>query len=515
MFDPTPEQQAIISAAESSDSSLMISALAGCAKTSTITMLAPKLKTKSVLALAFNKKIATELERVLPSNFVVKTMNSLGHSAFASAIARRLTLESNKISKLVTAASKASGGFSDDEWTTTRNLVSKARSLGLIPSRYPQARKALLSDDSWGWDICADALAIDLTESSMVLARSILEQSIDLALAGTIDFDDQIYMSTMFMGLYPKFHTVIIDEAQDLSPLNHIQLRKVVQNRLIVVGDPKQAIYAFRGADSSSMEKIREIRKDWIDLPLNLTFRCPKNIVDRQLSHAPNFRAAPSAPLGIILDYRQEEHWTISTSHNPNAAAPMPSCQPQAILCRNNAPLISMAFKLLRKRIGINMLGRDFGKSLTSLLKKICGEDNGLPADVCISRIREWSEKEVRLARANDKEEKIDSITDRGESLVAVIESGDIENLGDLKRGLAELFDKTEGQVTLSSGHKAKGLEWHTVLHLDPFRVPSKWARLARDDGNEIPWQQEMNLKYVIETRAKHTLVLANLEQFE
>lgn len=519
MFDPTEEQRAIIEAAKSSSSSLMISALAGCAKTTTMALASRALPTKSILALAFNKKIATELEAALPQHVVVKTMNSLGHGAFAQAIGRRLTLDGKKISKLVTALSRASGGgFSDDEWGNIRNLVNRARASGLIPARYPQARKSLLSDDSWGWTTVAESLGIELTETLMLNSRKILEQSIDLALSGTIDYDDQIYMSTLFTGLYPRFHTVLVDEAQDLSPLNHLQLKKVVQERLIVVGDPKQAIYAFRGADSSSMERIRALRPDWLDFPLTLTFRCPRNIVSRQQDHAPGYRAAESAPEGFVNN-TQEQEWGIGVYERDGPvtktdAGPFSLVfNPDAILCRNNAPLISLAFKLLRKRIGINMLGRDFGKSLKSLVTKICGDNDGLEASACAAKISEWRDRETRLALAADKEEKLDRISDQAESLIAVIESGNTRNLGDLKRGLSDLFEK-EGSIILSSGHKAKGLEWHTVLHLDPWRIPSKWARRARDDGDEIPWQQEMNLRYVIESRTKHTLILANLENF-
>lgn len=501
-FPPTEEQAEIIAAASLRSESLMVSALAGCAKTSTLVMLAPVLQTRSVLALAFNKKNVEELVKVLPSHFLVKSMNGLGHGAFASATGRRLILESNKISKLVTAHSKSVGGLADEEWSNLRNTITRARILGLVPAKYPQGRKSLLSDDSWGWEAVCDSISLDLSEELMVSSRELLSQSIDLALAGTIDYDDQIYMSTLFSGVYPRMHTVIVDEAQDLSPLNHIQIRKCNPQRVICVGDPRQAIYAFRGADSSSMEKIRALRESWINLPLTMTFRCPKAVVQRQLKHAPEFRAAESAPEGLVLDLRQEEHWTFEQA------------KPNTVLCRNNAPLIALAFKLIKKRIGVNVLGRDFGKSLKTLVKKVCGEDESQDVVLCAEKLHEWEEKEVRLARANDKEEKIGRIRDQYESLVAIIESGEVKTLKDILSWLLELFEEKTGQITLSTGHKAKGMEWHTVLHLDPWRIPSKWARLARDDGDEIPYQQEMNLKYVIETRAKHTLVLANLENF-
>ena len=188
---------------------------------------------------------------------------------------------------------------------------------------------------------------------------------------------------------------------------------------------------------------------------------------------------------------------------------------PNAILCRNNAPLISLAFSLIRKRIGIKVLGRDFGKSLTMMVKKVAG-DKILGVEEFVVAFREWYDKQCRLALAADKEEKIDRLRDQYESILAVVESGgkDITTVRHIITALELLFEQAAGQITLSTGHKAKGLEWHCVLHLDPWRIPSKWARLAADDNNSVPLEQEYNLQYVIETRAKNTLILANLEQF-
>ena len=65
------------------------------------------------------------------------------------------------------------------------------------------------------------------------------------------------------------------------------------------------------------------------------------------------------------------------------------------------------------------------------------------------------------------------------------------------------------------TGHKSKGGEWDVVYHLDPFRIPSKWARTAADLGDDSQLEQERNLRYVIETRAKQELYLVNLEDME
>ena len=57
-------------------------------------------------------------------------------------------------------------------------------------------------------------------------------------------------------------------------------------------------------------------------------------------------------------------------------------------------------------------------------------------------------------------------------------------------------------------------MECDLVVHLDPWRLPSKHARKAADRGDMSQLQQEMNLKYVIETRAKETLIQATVEDF-
>ena len=69
-------------------------------------------------------------------------------------------------------------------------------------------------------------------------------------------------------------------------------------------------------------------------------------------------------------------------------------------------------------------------------------------------------------------------------------------------------FSSVKGPIQLCSGHKAKGLEWDTVFHLDPWRVPSKFAKKPEDQ------EQELNIRYVIETSPKDSLFLTKVEDF-
>ena len=504
---PTAEQSAIILAARERSESLLIRAYAGCAKTSTLEMLAPLVPTSSALALAFNVKIKKELEKRLPSHFDVKTLNGLGHSAWQRFLGRKLELDDRKLGRLVTTELKASGfDASQDDWTAIRELVSLAMRSGLVPREFH--KKGLVLDSAESWADLASEQFTPCTEAMQAISRDVLVASIKEAFKGLISFDDQIYCSAMLGGIFPKYPLVLIDEAQDLSVLNHLQVKRTASDRLIVVGDEKQAVYQFRGADSQSINKLRSLRDSWIELPLATTFRCPKIIVERSRGHAPGFIAWESNPDGHFAQVESSDGWDWTLVQSlADALGPMSSV---AVLCRNNAPLISLAFKLLRQQIGVVMLGTDIGKGLVALAKKLMPDDS-TPAVECAQLIEAWRERECSLAKAKDQESKISGITDRAECLQAILSGSAAADAGALRLATERLFNRESGHVTLATGHRAKGLDWDVVLHLDPFRIPSKFA--IRAGGAQM--EQERNLNYVIETRTRHTLIAANLEDFK
>jgi hypothetical protein len=496
---PTPEQQAIIDAAVSETLPLMVKAYAGCAKTTTLEFIAHSMSVRPSLALAFNVRIKKELEARFPGHFKVLTMNGLGHSAFGKALGKRCAVEADKTLTIMKEVVKREAIDTDqDSFVLALQLVRRARMLGLVPNGTPG--RGLVEDTEAGWQLVADSIYADPTEMMVYVARLVLKESIRQAYTGVIDFDDQIYMSTLFGGVFPRFPRVVVDEAQDLSPLNHIMVQKSSAGWLGVVGDPKQAIYAFRGADSQSMSSLRELRPAWIDLPLHTTFRCPKKIVERQSSHAPGFLAAPLAPEGEIEDWMEKDTWNLPDGE-------------MAILCRNNAPLFAMALRIIKRGIGCTLMGGEIGKGLISHAKKLLPNPD-TPADVCEQVISDWMDAEISKARANEKEELVAIIRDKGECLLAVIENGAVRCAGDIAKVLNSMFSKESLRITLATGHKAKGLEWDTVIHLDPWRVPSKYAIRALSEGNRAPLEQDMHLRYVIETRVKRRLILANLEGF-
>lgn len=520
---PTDEQQAVINEM-SSASSIMVEAYAGCTKSTTLEMSAPKVK-GAALGSAFNKKNATELEAKLPGNFKIKTFNALGHQAVAKALPQinKIILDDRKLGKIISGLAKNRKiDLSSQQWDDTRKLTAMAMQCGLTPNNEGTPQ---IQDTTENWAEIADALWITRDDFDFIaeMAHEALVEDIAQVRKGTISFDDQIYYSTCLGGVFTPYQTMFVDEYQDLNPLNIVQVQRSLLpgGKLVVVGDSRQGIYAFRGADIHGRGKLRGLipEESWKDLNLTMTFRCPKEIVRRQQHHAPGFTAWHTNSEGQfktmrspakdgIIDAKAGWTWSDLGSIIPQTA------QSMAILCRNNAPLLSMAFKLLKNGVGVAMLGRDIGKNLITLSRKIIKDDNA-PADICVGLIMDWQDAETSLAEANDHSERVASINDRAECLLAVLSSAEVRDAGQLRQALEKLFAQECGLVTLSTIHKAKGLEWDSVVHLDPWRVPSKQARRAAATGDHRAMEQEMNGLYVLETRTKHTLVNANLEDFE
>jgi superfamily I DNA/RNA helicase len=517
-MNPTEEQSAVNSAWKNSkSSSIMVSAYAGCAKTTTLELLGKEIRVPA-LALAFNKKIKEELASRFPPNFQVQTMNSLGFQALRRALpqVQKWDIDDRKMGKLVSQAFKEQSiDASEDQWALARQFVGAVMNAGVVPSEIAPSG-GLLPDEPEVWKSIADDLFIPRDDFNLLLpvARQTIIDSIRLVPKGIISFDDQIYYPALISGRFIPYPVVLVDEAQDLSPLNRELIRKSIgpTSRLIVVGDPKQAIYAFRGADSLSMQRLRGLRPEWIDLPLTLTWRCPRAIVARQQAHAPGFRAAAGAPEGVFarleVPSEVEGEAFLSWSDLEGRARPGDRI---AILCRNNAPILKLAFKLLRQQIGVSMLGRDLAGGLAAHAKKLFKSDT--PAAEMRRLLDEYLESETSKLGEGD-EAKIDSISDRVESLRAILDGSGARTGAELQSAIKTVFSKENGRVELGSIHRAKGLEWDVVVHLDPWRLPSKAARDAAKRGNEVPLEQERNLKYVCETRTKFALFEANVEEF-
>lgn len=510
----TPQQQDIIDDVLAGKS-VIVTARAGCAKTSTLERIAHALpSTTNGLALAFNVKIKKELEDRLPANWTCLTLNGLGHRAWQAGRSR-LIIDGQKPFKMVDqylADNRLTATFEEKQLYSS--LLNAARTLCLVPAGLPGTGFIPDTEDSW-MDVIAWAevdIPKDKISETIKLARGILKLSITRAFSSLLDFSDQIYMPVTFGGLWPTFDIKLGDEAQDFSAANHKMFKNVKAPQAVLVGDPKQAIYAFRGAMSDSMEQLESTMPattEWSHRKLTKTFRCGHAIVQRQKKFVPDFEASELNTEGSVVRWPDHSPGDDGSHQDTPEAVWTPDMIPDgsAILCRNNAPLIRCALRLLTAKRKVAILGNDFAARLKKDISKATkGAPGAMPISEVLEKVKTFYE--AKLEGKKPTATQLATIQEKIEAIEAFSE--DCTYLSDLSDAITRVFSDQVAPITLATGHKAKGLEWDFVIHLDPWRIPSKWA-----EGDPEAMEQEMNLKYVIETRPRHTIVLANLDDLE
>lgn len=482
-MNPTPEQLNILDAVSTTRSHLLINALAGTGKTSTLKLVetaADSIDLRPVLYLVFNKANAEKAEfkpkardddkaRRMLGSTTVRTLNSFGHRIWMKTCASNVTLDSKKVQGLLSETIKElpkpyQKEASDVYWEVVQG-VALAKAIGYVPERYfPNAKRLASFDD------LASRLDEDPSPVTRELIDSILVASIKQAYKGLLDFNDQVYMPALFGGSYPRFPLVMVDEYQDLNPCNHAMLDKLFpHSRVVGVGDPWQSIYAFRGAQQGGMA-LSKTKNSMTELPLSVSFRCPRAIVEAAHWRVPHFKWIKDGGHVERLD-------ELLSADIPNEAV---------FICRNNAPLYRLGFRLLSSGRSISISGSDIGPKLIGTMRKLGPES--LNRNQTRDVIGEW------LAQRQSKQSK--TAADMAECMMIFAEHG--ATLGQAISYAEHLFQQ-RGSIRMMTGHKSKGLEFDQVYWLDPWLC-----------GDE---EQDLNLRYVIGTRSANRLYLIDSER--
>lgn len=500
----TPQQDAFFLRLQDTDDPLILTAVAGSGKTTTLVEGVRYLR-GTVLAVAFNVKIKKTLEEKIGSIATCKTLNGLGHGAMLGFFGRGISIDPQKVGKITSELLK-DPKLEDyrDLWSPIRQLASQAKHQGIIPNGTPGLYSPLTPDTDEAWQAMADHYDIECDTTIIALARKVLRVSNTAAWQGKCDFDDQIYIPTCWGANFDKFDNVIVDEAQDLSEIQHKMLKKALSKngRLIAVGDHNQAIYGWRGAMSNSIEKLTE---EFALEPMELTvsFRCAKNIVREAKKVVPRIEWSPDSPEGKVSDL---ETFSVSTFKYGDA-----------ILCRNNAPLIKMAYRLIFAGTGVHFLGRDIGAGLKALIKTLRKRKAVSNPEQLLIALEDWKETQISVATAKGEYGAAEKINDKAGSLEAVIQGSGATNIEGVLREIDRLFGKNSAPITLSTIHRAKGLEWQRVFFLDSHLIPSRWTKKAVErDPVAYAWmeQEERNILYVGRTRAILALAYINSEDW-
>lgn len=472
---PTDEQRAIVEAAKRRGS-FAVQAYAGSGKTTTLHLVGNALGERKALYLAFNTDVVRKAKTVVGPMTTVAT---------AHGFARRTVM--------------ARYGVKIDDQTPA--IERRIRGRLHLPDRRgdvsdPREMLAARVADAFAAFLFGQATRIEPGEDAEAAehARAVWDDVYEARHVNERDHD--IYVK-LFQVLQDEaghpslgFDAILYDECQDCTGamLATVNEQRGVQR--IYVGDPHQAIYAFRGA-TNAFEQLDHLPL-W---PLTTSFRFGPKIAS--LAQLLLRAATPTPPIRTVLGKRD----TVVATHD--------RCpDPDVILTRTQSSIIEAASKELardRKVAVVGTLHQSRLKSLGELADGIHALRVGKP--VAHPRLQRFSSFET-LKWFADKNNAQDL-----RAAVGLVERYGADTRGELSTLEARLVPQEEADVIVSTAHAFKGREGARVRVADDFRP---FATLAAADGNEPRNAtidgQELNLAYVTVTRASDVLDITSMQ---
>lgn len=464
--------EAIFDSYLSKKRNIIVQACPGAGKTTNIKHIW-SLDDKSTVYLVFNKHNELEAKSKLPQkdDSAIHTLNGLGHKIVLNTFGK-VVLDSRKVNNIIKDKIRFSydGMSRDDKQYALYKAVQLAKCIDITGKLTSEEYSTMLSMyDLDSYDDMYDDIVTVLDVSDNMTK--------------VIDFADQLRLPVIYKCNMPKYEVVLGDEVQDFNPIQAELVKGLKASRYVLVGDRRQSLYGFRGAMNNSMDYLKGVF-DCIELPLSITYRCAKRIVQEAAGIYPGeIEAWHRSQEGIVRSGKDNEVYTAD----------------DIVLCRMNAPLITLAYALLRDGTPCHVRGRDIGEGLIRLIKR----QNAGNVRELISRLYDSQRVEIEKAFIKEDVDKVERIKDKYNSALLFCDKCTLEDgVHTVVDQINNVFSEGKG-VCLSTVHKAKGLEADRafLLERDLYSVFKKRARQ--------PWQleQEKNIEYVAVTRAKMELV--------
>lgn len=490
-WTPTAEQEAIFKEIREGSGHVVITARAGCGKSTTAVAFLGMLKSLlSIVFAAFNTRIKDDMAvKVAASGDKRAEVRTLGSIGYMFCVAGwKLRSGCTDQFREHTIAARLFPTIAKPFRTLAANLAVKVKECA------PFGTAAEVADLAWRFNLIPDESDKGAPSVSMLANMALQVCEASKVKDGTISFADQCYLPVVLGWAVPTWDVVIVDEAQDLNPIQVLLARMSVKRdgRIIVIGDDRQNIYQFRGASADTLADLtRELNAT--PLTLTVTHRCPVSVVDYVRANlVPDFTSGEGAPQGTIdtIDIRDiAEHAKAG----------------DFILSRTNAPLMGLCLAIITanrrkpkdQRVKARIAGRDMGETIAKMVEKM------RPIDVTdlTGKIEAWKARELTRAAARGNgvgEARADAVTDLADMMLALVEGA--EDLQDVGERIDALFVKegaadASSMVVLSTVHKAKGLEANHVFVLQSTLYPGGRVNVA-----------EQNIEYVAVTRTKSHL---------
>ncbi len=475
MFQPSRYQEEIWNFIKNGSGNGVVNAVAGSGKTTTIIKGIEKIdKSQSVAMFAFNKSIVEELQNRVTTNANVKTLHSLGMSTLMKTIGKSKVNSKKQMSIAVSLLKK----FKVLDKEVGSFLYTVTQMSDMVRYNNILINQEEIRDLGLNYGFL-------MGEREVKAVMEVIKRS-NANIKKEIDFVDMLYQPVILNLTLPKYDFTFIDEAQDLSIIQQQLFRKTLKRngRFMAVGDPNQAIYGFAGADVNSFNRLADL-PNVNQLDLSVCYRCDKSIVNMAKTIVPHIEYHESSGNGIVRNGTCDEI-------KPG----------DMVLARDNKTLMKLCLSFFDEGRKASIKGNDFGLELLNMIK-LSDHENIVVSSKRLDRVMEnhydrlltFGVKNPEVTNSYRKVlEKVEILRD--------IVYPKVKNITEAKTLIGEIFREKEdkNKITLSTIHKAKGLESKRVHIAAPDKIPSRYAKT---DWEKL---QERNLQYVCYTRAKNEL---------
>ena len=336
---------------------------------------------------------------------------------------------------------------------------------------------------------------------------------------GVVDLDDLLALTIEAIENDPayadaqrwRFRHLLVDEAQDLNPLQHRLLDHLRAGRddVYLVGDAAQAIYGFNGSDPAL---LIEVERRFPGCRGGATSgQPPLHAADRRRRHARARHRRSAGRVAIGASRRPRRHaarprrreaeaWSVARSITRIDRALIRSNQ-VAVLARTNAQLPRIERELAAAGVAVRHAVFGAGSPIQPFLNHVYRLSDG-------AQLRSWAQDALEGSDPGAAG-IVDGLTPEQQVGRAVLDFLRSDPVGD-GIGFRAWIDATDPFGASSPGvelltfHGAKGREWHTV-HLVGCETSLVPHRSATTNAARA---EETRLLYVAITRATDDLVI-------
>ncbi len=496
-----PEQRAAVT---SDAAPLAIIAAAGSGKTTVLTRrIAYRIVTgdadaQHVVALTFTRDAAAEMKRRLRSLDVRRRIEAGTFHAVALRLLRDHALSRNGPPPHV----------ANDRVRLMREVATELRlrvepTFAMADLDWARARRIPAADfDS----ACRDARRRSPLTGQMTEVMAAYERL--KRRRGVLDFDDllthlldALERDTEFRAaVHWRFRHLFVDEAQDLNPLQHDVLQALLGRRadVCLVGDPRQAIYGWNGADPRFLADVDAHFPGVTVARLTTNYRCSPQVVRAAAAVLASrggdddtASAADDGPLVRVEAHPDETAEAAAVAAAIRAHSAHRSLGSFAVLARTNEQLTEVERALAAVGVATERAhGRSPLHRLLALVLPLSRE-----------RLAEWI-----VASLGNDEPMVRCVAEEADRYLTSGEPGNFRAWVDARQPFDEFEPDSGDAVSVTTFHAAKGREWWGVWisGVEAGVVPHFTA--VTDDQLD----EETRLLYVGLTRAASMLTLTS-----